>query len=155
MAITTDERDGVFLHLMSIFTQVPGTAVVSEDHGVVIMDTADQFPTIVLLDMGDKVEEADFSFDGGHNRRAATVGIAFIVKGTTTANARRDLAAFIRLTKRYLYDQILDSELITYFEEVGMSHVAIRPSDSRILHQIVQCEIGYIEDIHQLLQETL
>lgn len=147
-----DERELILEHVKTTLASTTGTKFASRDYSLVLTGQITEFPSLFILDMGDNQVEEEPAV--GANRRTMRIGIGGSVKGTTTAQAPIELAAFLRAAKKQLYLHLPDlREHIRWFTEVGLSPLVYIDAGSAIVYQEIQMEIMYVENLTNLKTE--
>lgn len=145
------EREDILEHLVDIFGDVEGVALVSRDYGLVITGQIVEHPAVFVVDLGDKVDDPENS--GRSNRKTLTVAIVSVIEGSTRELAPNEMAQFQRAVKKQLYGHIYDCEDVARFYEIGMSHLSFSKVNPKEVHQGIQIEIEFIESITALLSD--
>jgi len=141
-------RETIFQGLETIMGDVEGQALVTRDLGILLSGQITEHPAIFIVDLGDEVDDTDNYED---NRRTLRFAMVAVIEGSTRAAAPNEMAQFIWQIRKQLYEQILDCSEVDRFAETGMSHLSFSEVNSKEVHQGIQGEIKYIENITNIL----
>lgn len=149
-----DERETILEFVKTQLGSTPGTKFASRDYSLVLTGQITEFPSLFILDMGDNQVQEESTQKA--NRRTMRIGIGGSIKGTTSAQAPIELAAFLRAAKKQLYNSMglpAIKPYVSWFTEVGLSPLVYLDTSSNTVYQEIQLEIMYIENITNLKTE--
>lgn len=108
-------------------------------------------PSIVIIELDDKVEESGYRGKTPIYKRVLTIVIESFIKGSTSTKASKELFAFLEEVKKKLYGAPGSLGGLGVIFETGASRVLRPEAGSHVAGIGMSIDIRYVEDVTQIV----